>query len=78
MHDLDAGDLVRAHGADYDMLVIGKADDDADGPTEPSVFCVWEHTHCLHEKVFAIRDLMLVRKERRRVPRNGCLQFPAS
>ena len=78
MHDLDAGDLVRAHGTDYDMMVIGRADEEGDDETEPSVFCVWERTHYLHEKVFAICDLMLIRKERRRIPRNGCLLFPVS
>ena len=78
MHDLDAGDLVRANGADFDMLVIGRADDGGGCETEPSVFCVWEHTHYLHEKVFAIGDLMLIRKERRRLPRNGYLLFPSS
>jgi hypothetical protein len=79
MGDLDAGDLVRATGSDFDMLVIGRADDPVrDLNTPPSVFCVWERAHYLNEEVFLISELELVRKERRRAIRNGRLDFPSS
>jgi hypothetical protein len=77
MGDLDAGDLVRANGESFDMLVIGRADDAYwDQTTPPAVFCVWERAHFLHEKVFEMVDLILIRKERRRIVRGGCLNFP--
>lgn len=76
MLEMDAGDLVRSRGATHDMLVIGRADE-PDGEEDPAVFCVWEQAHFLHQQVFLICDLEMVRKERRRVPRNGCLDFPS-
>lgn len=77
MSDVDAGDVVRANGADFDMLVIGRADDPGeDLVNEPSVFCVWERAHFLNEKIFRVCDLVIVRKERRRVPRYGSLNYP--
>lgn len=74
---LDAGDVVRLAEADYEMVIIGYADDEpqADG-AEESWFCVWEAEHQLFEKVFSGRDLILVQKERRRIPRGGKINFP--
>lgn len=71
------GDLVRIAGSDYELLIIGTADDDFfDAPLIPSWFCVWEYEHRLFEEVFSEDNLTLVRKERRRIPRGGELEFP--
>ena len=77
MFRLDAGDLVRVAGVDHEMVIIGCADEDLRlDEFDASWFCVWEAEHYLFEEVFAGRDLILVRKERRRVPRGGNITFP--
>ena len=78
MCDIGAGDLVRIPGADCVMLVIGRANDEFWHPDEEqAVFCAWEQENLLYEEVFPVHSLVLVRQERRRVPRGGELQFPA-
>jgi hypothetical protein len=78
MCDIQTGDLVRIDGADVEMLVIGRADDDLwDVASRPSVFCVWEQDNILFEEVVAVEQLVLVRRERRRVLRCGELIFPS-
>lgn len=59
-----------------EMLIIGTADDQAVRPEAASFFCVWEQSHFLHEEVVAARELSIVRRERRRIPRGGLLDFP--
>jgi hypothetical protein len=77
MSYIDAGDIVRVDGLDVDMLVIGRADHDLwETGSLPSVFCVWEHDNVLFEEVVEVALLILVRKERRRIPRGGELVFP--
>lgn len=77
MQKIVAGDLVCKQASGQEMLVIGRADE-PDGSEAPSVFCVWEAAHFLHEEIVLISDLQLVRKERRRVPRCGALNFPSN
>lgn len=77
MCDIQTGDLVRADGADVEMLVIGRADYDLWDASRPSVFCVWEQQNILFEEVIAVEQLVLVRRERRRVLRGGELVFPS-
>jgi hypothetical protein len=77
MCDIETGDLVRIDGADIEMLVIGRADHDLwNTGSRPSVFCVWEQHDILFEEVMAVERLVLVRRERRRIPRGGKLVFP--
>jgi hypothetical protein len=77
MQKLDAGDIVRIADAGYEMLIIGSADEaPADHWLNFTWFCAWEDGHYLFEEIFAERDLILVRRERRRVPRGGNLDFP--
>lgn len=77
MFKIEAGDLVRTHGAADEMLVIGRADDELWEPGRGiAFFCVWEQVHFLHEEVFPEAQLLLIRKERRRIPRGGNLYFP--
>jgi hypothetical protein len=77
MCDLKAGDLVRALDREHEMLAIGRADDGDWAPDDvPALFCVWEEGHLLREEVFAAASLVLIRRERRRVPRGGELHFP--
>jgi hypothetical protein len=74
---LDAGDIVRITGTDYEMLIIGCAYDNTEENCDlDSWFCVWEVEHRLFEQVFSGKDLVLVRKERRRIPRGGRIHFP--
>lgn len=77
MCKIAAGDLVSTCDSDDEMLVIGRADDNFWEPcTEPAFFCVWEQMNFLREEVFPVSRLKLVRRERRRIPRGGELQFP--
>lgn len=77
MIELGAGDLVRIVETDCEMLIIGSADDDlALSHLCRSWFCVWECDHRLYEEIFLESQLILVRKERRRIPRGGDLIFP--
>ena len=69
------GDLVRVIDAKYEMIVIGQ-DDDALDQGEAVWFCAWEIGNQLHEQAFAESRLVVVRKERRRIPRGGVVQFP--
>lgn len=79
MSYLSAGDLVRIADSDCEMLIIGCADDvPIDTGSAPSWFCVWEYKHRLFEEVFSDHSLILVRKERRRIPRRGELDFPSN
>jgi hypothetical protein len=79
MSEIEAGDLVRIADSDYEMLIIGCADDDTEARDfAPSWFCVWEYEHRLYEEVFSEDSLILVRKERRRIPRGGDLTFPCN
>ena len=77
MDKLEPGDLVRITESDCEMLVIGCADEEnhADDLMS-SYFCVWEHQHRLFEEVFPAEALMVIRRERRRIPRGGELDFP--
>lgn len=77
MDEIEAGDLVRIANTEYEMLIIGCADDDEKVlQLARTWFCVWELEHKLYEEVFAESDLILVRKEQRRIPRGGDLNFP--
>lgn len=81
MTRLAAGDLVRAVGQQDEMLVVGCADEIAvgtavDTATGTSWFCVWERDNHLFEEVFPASELILVRKEQRRIPRDGGFVFP--
>lgn len=77
MSELAAGDLVRIADSEYEMLIIGCADEfPVDSGNASSWFCVWEFEHRLFEEVFSSNSLILVRKERRRIPRGGQLAFP--
>lgn len=77
MFRLDAGDLVRVAGADFEMVVLGCADDESQvQEVDASWFCAWEAEHTLFAEIFHERELILVRKERRRVPRGGDINFP--
>lgn len=63
-------------GDGVEMLIIGTADDQPVRPEAASFFCVWEQSHFLHEEVVPARELSIVRRERRRIPRGGMLDFP--
>lgn len=77
MSRLDAGDVVRLAGTDYQMVIIGFADDEPQvDEVGGSWSCVWESEHYLFEEVFAAKDLILVQKERRCIPRGGNIDFP--
>jgi hypothetical protein len=77
MHELGAGDLVRIANTDYEMLIIGCEDADPDSLGLNSAWhCAWECDGTLFAEVFVARDLILVRKERRRIPRGGQIVFP--
>ncbi len=77
MCDIEAGDLVRIHDTDCMMLVIGRADDEFwHSDEEHAVFCAWEQENLLYAAVYPVHSLVLVRQERRRVPRGGELHFP--
>lgn len=77
MHQIGAGDIVRCKILGFDMLVIGRVDvDGLEEEIAPSVFCVWEREHFLHEQIFKICDLDLVRVERRRFVRDAHLSYP--
>jgi hypothetical protein len=77
MDDVTTGDLVRRLGGGHEMLAIGRADDqDLKPGSVPTMFCAWEEEHELRVEVFPMKELELVRSERRRVPRGGELQFP--
>ena|GEM_PF-3503045 len=67
--------MVRAADG-VEMLIIGTADDQPVRPEAASFFCVWEQSHFLHEEVVAAGELLIVRRERRRIPRGGLLDFP--
>ncbi|SEO57829.1 hypothetical protein SAMN05428959_11070 [Duganella sp. CF517] len=75
MTGIASGDLVTEKGERLEMLVIGSADEDP-YVAVTTVFCVWERDHMLHEEIFHVDNLALVRKERRRVIRGGNLDFP--
>jgi hypothetical protein len=78
MDKLGPGDLVRIAESECEMLVIGCADEEPDGNNGmSSYFCVWEYQHRLFEEVFPEPVLMLIRKERRRIPRGGEMAFPS-
>ena len=78
MSYLKAGDLVRSAATQCEMLIIGSADEDAiSSEAAATWFCVWERSHLLFEEVFSEDKLILVRQERRRIPRGGALQFPS-
>ncbi len=76
MSVFEAGDLVRKVGMDFDMLVIARADDMHQQIACPSYDCAWEQGNQLFEAIVPGSDLVLVRRERRRVPRGGILEFP--
>lgn len=77
MCEINPGDVVRKCDSNCEMLVIGYADEHLDFLREPTAtFCVWEVGHLLFEAVILIEQLVLVRRERRRVPRGGVLHFP--
>jgi hypothetical protein len=75
MCDIEAGDLVAKRGERTEMLVIGMADDDPKA-TAPAFFCVWEQENILFEEIVPVDGLDLVRKERRRIFREGVLNYP--
>jgi hypothetical protein len=77
MCEIEAGDLVRTRDGQFDMLVIGRADHEYWEPgSVPALFCAWEEDHQLFEEVFTLSQLTLVRREQRRIPRGGELEFP--
>jgi hypothetical protein len=75
MTEIESGDLVTKRGEQISMLVIGAADENPCAPIS-TVFCVWESDNLLYEEVYAVADLEVVRKERRRIIRGGNLCFP--
>jgi hypothetical protein len=76
MENYSAGDLVKRTSDGPEMLIIGAVDDPSVEPETATFFCVWEAQHFLHEEVVPARELSIVRRERRRVPRGGVLDFP--
>lgn len=79
MYLINSGDIVRIADTQCDMMIVGCADDEHAVPgAAPTWFCVWEVDNRLFEKVFSETDLVLVRKERRRIPRGGVLHFPSN
>lgn len=77
MCDIEAGDLVRTRDAEFEMLVIGQADDPYWEPDAAlAFFFAWEHENLLYEEVFTAEQLVIARQERRRIPRRGELSFP--
>lgn len=78
MYSINSGDIVRVVDSCCDMMIVGSADEDYVGPKgAPTWFCVWEVDNRLFERVLYENDLVLVRKERRRIPRGGVLHFPS-
>jgi hypothetical protein len=79
MSYLEAGDLVRIADSYYQALVIGSADEPPLSPgAVPTWVCVWECDSKLFQEIFSEDSLILVRKERRRIPRGGTLIFPCN
>jgi uncharacterized protein YodC (DUF2158 family) len=79
MQGLCAGDLVRRKNGGPAMVIVGCADDrQPPGVPGKTFFCVWEDRHHLHEEVFDLASLVLLRPDRRRVPRRECPPFPRS
>lgn len=77
MDCIEPGDIVRLADTAYRMLVIGCADEVLQpNELQKTWSCVWECENSLYEEIFSGSDLILVRKERRRIPRGGDLQFP--
>lgn len=76
MENYFAGDVVRRAADGMEMLIIGGADEQAMPAEAATFFCVWEHSHYLHEEVVPASELSIVRRERRRIPRGGVLDFP--
>lgn len=77
MSCIEPGDLVRIAGSPHEMLIIGSAEDDPIYVGElPAWFCAWDSGGRLLTEVFSENLLVLVRKEQRRIPRGGNLQFP--
>lgn len=78
MNAIGAGDLVKRRDSEIEMMVVSADEECSEGAISPAFFCVWEHNHFLHEELIGIDELVLVRRERRRVPRGGILNFPCS
>lgn len=75
MDVVQAGDIVRVLDGKDEMIVIGQ-DYEATEHTERTWFCAWEAGTQLHQQTFPESKLAIVRKEKRRIPREGALQFP--
>lgn len=73
---LQVGDIVRTIDGDSEMLLI---DQDVDATLENGErmwFGIWESGNRLHQDLYPESQLILVRKERRRIPRRGILPIP--
>lgn len=78
MNWITSGDLVRMAGGQCEMMIVGSADDEhAVVGDAPTWFCVWESNHRLFERVYSENELIVIRKERRRIPRGGDMNFPS-
>jgi hypothetical protein len=80
MEQFQAGDLVKRQPDGQEMLILGPVEENETAwlhKEAASFFCVWEQQHFLHEEVIPAEQLIIVRRERRRIPRGGKLQFPS-
>lgn len=79
MRDMNLGDIVCRYGSDIRMIVLSRDEDiQWSSGASPTVSCAWEANDILHTAVFRICDLMMLRKEQRRMPRNGQIAFPSN
>lgn len=76
MRAFEPGDIVRKIGREQDMLVISQAENAPRAFAATAYDCVWEQGDRLLEEVVSGLDLILVRRERRRVLRGGILPIP--
>jgi hypothetical protein len=75
MDVLQAGDIVRVIDSEHEMILIGQ---DFDTPSDPERIwlCAWDRGGQLYQQIFPESRLIIVRKERRRIPRAGALPIP--
>lgn len=73
---LQVGDIVRTVDGDDEMLLIDQDVDAAPVSGERMWFGVWESADRLHQALYPESQLILIRKERRRIPRRGILPIP--
>jgi hypothetical protein len=69
------GDLVCKVGTNFRMMVIAQADHVCSS-SEAFYDCVWEQGDKLFVESVSASNLVIIRAERRRLPRGGKLDFP--